>query len=93
MILFIVRPEHQPSIAHTAIKNYALVKTCKSNGLGTRAEEVSKTRRHATLGSCVLEKVDPLDPSKSKRIQGERFLGRGATRGALRPRLGLAWPG
>ena len=54
---------------------------------------VSKTPRHVTLGSCVLRKVDPLVPSRSKRIQGERFLGRGATRGALRLRLGLARPG
>ena len=60
-LLFIVRPEHQAGIAHTAIKNYALVKTAlfaNLNGLGARAE-----------------------------------LSRRATRGALRPRLGLAWPG
>lgn len=43
------------------------------------------------LGHWVLQKVHPLEPSK--RIQWERFPGRGATRGALRPRLGLAWPG
>ena len=54
---------------------------------------VSKTPRHVTLGSCVLKKVDPLELRKSRRIQGERFLGRGATRGTLRPRLGLAWHG
>ena len=70
--LFIVRPEHQAGIANIAIKNYALVKTAfyaNLNGLGARAEVVSKTPRHVTLGSCVLKKVDPLEPSKSKRIQ------------------------
>lgn len=64
----------------TAIKNYALVKTAFFANLGH--ELVSKTQRHVTLGSCVLKKVDPLEPSKSKRIQGEQ--------GALRPTLGLA---
>lgn len=54
---------------------------------------VSKTPRHVTLESCVLKKVDTLKLSNSRRIQGERFLDRGATRGALRPKLGLAWPG
>ena len=95
-VLFIVRPEHQANIASTAIKNYGLVKIAffaELNGLGARAEVVSKTPRHVMLGSCVLKKVDPLRLRKSRRIQGERFLGRGTIRGALRPRLGLAWPG
>ena len=61
------------------------------NELGHEQKRSAQAPRHVTLGSYVLEKVDPLEPSK--RIQGERFLGRGATWGALRPRLGLAWPG
>lgn len=49
---------------HTAIKNYALVKTAffaNSNELGVRVEVVSKTARHVTLGSsgAQQEQEDP----------------------------------
>ena len=81
---------------HYSTANYAIVKTAffeNLNRLGAQAEVVSWTPRHVTLGSCVLKKVDPLEPSKSKRIQGERFLGRRTTRGCsqAKARLGLAW--
>lgn len=69
---------------HYSTANYAIVKTAffeNLNGLGAQAEVVSWTLRHVTLGSSVLKKADPLEPSKSKRIQGEHFLGRRATRG------------
>lgn len=58
---------------------------------GHKQKRSGQAPRHMTLGSFVLQKLDPLEPSK--RSQGERFLGRGATGGAFRPKLGLALPG
>lgn len=47
----------------------------------TRSGQFKHLGIYVTLGSVMLHKVDPMEPGKS--IQGERFLGRGATGGAL----------